>query len=179
MCFAYNTEEKNISSCTVEKVFFVFYPHTLTFCCNRLTDSNKGCEGKCEGSFFYPHTYPHHFPSRPLFFRQECILLVTGIQWASRKQRYTGRIAMLHYRCNYAAHLVPDSCTFLTPFFCEFYLCCTIGIPMLYYRYTYAVLSVYLCWTFGTRMLYSSGTVFSICLQAISRRIKSSFFVLL
>ena len=122
---------------------------------------------------------PSHLPSRPLFFRQECILLVTGIQWASRKQRYTGRIAMLHYRCKYAAHLVPDGCTFLAPFFCEFYLCWTIGIPMLYYQYTYAVLSVYLCWTFGTRMLYSSGTVFSICLQAISRRIKSSFFVLL
>ena len=135
---------ENFASCTVEKVFFVFYPHT----------------------------YPHHFPSRPLFFRQECILLVTGIQWASRKQRHTGRIAMLHYRCNYAAHLVPDSCTFLTPFFCDV-------LPMLDYRYTYAVLSVYLCWTFGTRMLYSSGTVFSICLQAISRRIKSSFFVLL
>ena len=117
-------------------------------------------------------TSPHHFPSRPLFFRQECILLVTGIQWASRKQRYTGRIAMLHYRCKYAAHLVPDGCTFLAPFFCDV-------LPMLDYRYTYAVLSVYLCWTFGTRMLYSSGTVFSICLQAISRRIKSSFFVLL
>ena len=43
---------ENFASCTVEKVFFVFYPHTLTFCCNRLTDSNKGCEGKCEGSFF-------------------------------------------------------------------------------------------------------------------------------
>ena len=47
------------------KKFFVFYPHTLTFCCNRLTDSNKGCEGKCEGSFFTltltlttsPHTH--------------------------------------------------------------------------------------------------------------------------
>ena len=129
---------------------------------------------------FLPSHFPSHFPSRPLFFRQEGILLVTGIQWASRKQRYTGRIAMLHYRCNYAAHLVPDSCTFLAPFFCDVtyaglsvYLCCTIGIPMLYYQYTYAGLSVYICWTFGTRMLYSSGTVFSICLQAISRRIKS------
>ena len=114
-----NVHYGNVSSCTVEKVFFVFYPHT----------------------------YPHHFPSRPLFFRQEGILLVTGIQWASRKQRYTGRIAMLHYRCNYAAHLVPDSCTFLTPFFCEFYLCCTIGIPMLYYQYTYAEPLVPECFT--------------------------------
>ena len=45
---------------------------------------------------------------------------------------------MLHYRCNYAAHLVPDSCTFLAPFFCDV---------------TYAVLSVYLCWTIGIPML--------------------------
>ena len=44
---------KIFSSCTVEKVFFVFYPHTLTFCCNRLTDSNKGCEGKKRKTFFY------------------------------------------------------------------------------------------------------------------------------
>ena len=51
LCFPFHLW-KNLSSCTVEKVFFVFYPHTLTFCCNRLTDSNKGCEGKCEGSFF-------------------------------------------------------------------------------------------------------------------------------
>ena len=60
---------------------------------------------------------------------------------------------MLHYRCNYAAPSV--------------YLCWTIGIPMPNYRYTYAELSVYLCWTLGTRMLYFSGTVFSICLQAM------------
>ena len=40
-------------------------------------------------------------------------------------------------------------------------------------QYSYGILLVYLCWTLGTRMLYSSGTVFSICLQTISRRIKS------
>ena len=100
---------------------------------------------------FLPSHFPSHFPSRPLFFRQECILLVTGIQWASRKQRYTGRIAMLHYRCNYAAHLVPDSCTFLAPFFCDVYwIHLTVSftyaglsvIPMLDYQYTYAGLSV-------------------------------------
>ena len=112
---------------------------------------------------FLPSHFPSHFPSRPLFFRQEGILLVTGIQWASRKQRYTGRIAMLHYRCKYAAHLVPDSCTFLAPFFCDVYwihltvsftyavlsvyLCCTISIPMLYYRYTYAGPLVPECFT--------------------------------
>ena len=41
--------------------FFFFYPHTLTFCCNRLTDSDKECEGKCEGKFFTltPPSYPH------------------------------------------------------------------------------------------------------------------------
>ena len=54
---------------------------------------------------------------------------------------------MLHYRCNYAAHLVPDSCTFLAPFFCQFYLCWTIGIPMLYYQYTYAGPLVPECFT--------------------------------
>ena len=40
---------------------------------------------------------------------------------------------------------------------------------MLYCWYTYAILLVYLCYTVGTRALYFSGTVFSICLQAISR----------
>ena len=34
-----------------KKVFFFFYPHTLTFCRNRLTDNKKECEGKCEGKF--------------------------------------------------------------------------------------------------------------------------------
>ena len=34
-----------------KKVFFFFYPHTLTFCRNKLTDSKKECEGKCEGKF--------------------------------------------------------------------------------------------------------------------------------
>ena len=64
--------------------------------------------------------------------------------------------AMLHLWCGYAALLV--------------YLCWTVGIPILNLWYTYTEPLVYLCWTFGTRMLYSSGTVFSICLQAISRR---------
>ena len=58
---------------------------------------------------------------------------------------------MLHYRCNYAAHLMPDSCTFLTPFFCDVltyaglsvYLCCTIGIRMLYLWYQNALLFWY------------------------------------
>ena len=49
----------------------------------------------------------------------------------------------------------------------EYYLCCTVGATMLPLRYTYAELSVYLCWTLGTRILYFSGTVFSICLQAM------------
>ena len=40
-----------------EKKFLFFYPHTLTFCRNRLTDSDKECEGK----FFTltPPSYPH------------------------------------------------------------------------------------------------------------------------
>ena len=33
----------------LKKKFFFFYPHTLTFCRNRLTDSEEECEGKCEG----------------------------------------------------------------------------------------------------------------------------------
>ena len=40
----------------MKKSFLFFYPHTLTFYRNRLTDSDKECEGKCEGKFFYPHT---------------------------------------------------------------------------------------------------------------------------
>ena len=44
-----------------EKKFLFFYPHTLTFYRNRLTDSDKECEGKCEGKFFTltPPSYPH------------------------------------------------------------------------------------------------------------------------
>ena len=34
-----------------KKFFFFFYPHTLTFYCNRLIDNKKECEGKCEGKF--------------------------------------------------------------------------------------------------------------------------------
>ena len=47
-----NEQVEKLRAVRLKKFFFVFYPHTLTFCCNRLTDSNKGCEGKCEGSFF-------------------------------------------------------------------------------------------------------------------------------
>ena len=45
----------------IKKFFFFFYPHTLTFYRNRLTDSDKECEGKCEGKFFTltPPSYPH------------------------------------------------------------------------------------------------------------------------
>ena len=34
---------------TIEKKFLFFYPHTLTFCLNRLTISCVRCEGRCEG----------------------------------------------------------------------------------------------------------------------------------
>ena len=54
---------------------------------------------------------------------------------------------MLHYRCKYAAHLVPDSCTFLAPFFCDVYW---IHLTV---SFTYAVLSVYLCCTISIPML--------------------------
>ena len=40
-------------------------------------------------------------------------------------------------------------------------------IAMIYCQYSYAILLVYLCYTVGTRALYFSGTVFSICLQAM------------
>ena len=130
--------------------FFLFFTLTPSlFAVTGWQTATKGVRVSVR-VVFYPHTYPHHFPSRPLFFRQECILLVTGIQWASRKQRYTGRIAMLHYRCKYAAHLVPDGCTFLAPFFCDVtyavlsvYLCCTISIPMLDLWYQNALLFWY------------------------------------
>ena len=32
-----------------KKVFFLFYPHTLTFRLNGLTIGYVWCEGKCEG----------------------------------------------------------------------------------------------------------------------------------
>ena len=87
-------------------------------------------------------------------------------------------------------------------------ICCTLGarwlhfsgtifllvLPMLDYRYTYAVLSVYLCCTISIPMLdyrytYAGPLVpecftllvpfFQFVYNAISRRIKSSFFVIL
>ena len=134
-----------------------FYPHTLTFCCNRLTDNNKGCEGKCEGSFF-PLTLPLTLPLTPT-------ILPAGRHPACHGDSMGVKEAAVYRAYSYAALSVQ--------------ICCTLGarwlhfsgtifllvLPMLDYRYTYAVLSVYLCWTFGTGMLYSSGTVFSICLQ--------------
>ena len=73
---------------------------------------------------------------------------------------------LLHYRCQGAA-------LFLALLFESLYSYESVGKAMLDLWFSYAGLLVQLCWTFGTRMLYSSGTVFSICLQTISRRIKS------
>ena len=60
----YRYKEKTnllVTPFTLKKSFFFFYPHTLTFYRNRLTDSDKECEGKCEGKFFTltPPSYPH------------------------------------------------------------------------------------------------------------------------
>ena len=76
---------------------------------------------------------------------------------------------MLHLWCKGAALLLALLFESLYSGFSVGHCYDTVGIPMLYCRYTYAVLSVSLCGTFGTRMLCFSGTVFSICLQAISR----------
>ena len=59
----YRYKEKTnllVTPFTLKKSFF-FNPHTLTFYRNRLTDSDKECEGKCEGKFFTltPPSYPH------------------------------------------------------------------------------------------------------------------------
>ena len=79
----------------------------------------------------------HHFPSRPLFFRQEGILLVTGIQMGVKE-------AAVYRAYSYAALSVQ--------------LCCTLGARWLHFSgtifsFTYAGLSVYLCCTIGIPML--------------------------
>ena len=76
---------------------------------------------------------------------------------------------MLHLWCKGAALLVQGCCTFTGTIIRKSLQWLFCHIAMIYYRYIYAALSVSLCCTFGTRMLCFSGTVFSICLQAISR----------
>ena len=113
-------------------------------------------------------------PLTPSLFRQEAYCL-PGILWmgvrfngqGAKKQRFTGSIAMVYCWCNYAAPLVPECFTLLALPELLIFLCWTVSIPMLDCWYSYAEPLVYLCCTFGTRMLYSSGTVFSICLQTI------------
>ena len=86
-----------------------------------------------------------------------------------RELWFTGSIAMGWCQCTYAAPLVQGCCTFTGTIIRKSLQWLFCHIAMIYCRYTYAVLSVSLCCTFGTRMLCFSGTVFSICLQAISR----------
>ena len=128
---------------------------------------------------FYPHTTLTLTltPSHPYSSGKKASCL-PGILWmgvrfnrqGAKKQLFTDSIAMLHCWCNYAAPLVPECFTLLALPGLLVFLCWTVSIAMLNLWYTYAEPLVYLCWTFGTRMLYSSGTVFSICLQTISRR---------
>ena len=126
------------------KKFFVFYPHTLTFYCNRLTDSNKGCEGKCEGSFL-----PSHFPS-PLPLTPT--ILPAGRHPACHGDSMGVKEAAVYRAYSYAALSVQ--------------ICCTLGARWLHFSgtifllvlcwtisMTYAVLSVYLCCTISIPML--------------------------
>ena len=82
------------------------------------------------------------------------------------RHRCTVGAGLLHYRCQGAALFL----ALLSKVFTQLK---SVGKAMLDLWFSYAGLLVQLCWTFGTRMLYSSGTVFSICLQTISRGIKS------
>ena len=75
-------------------------------------------------------------------------------------------IMSVHLCCTFGARVLHFYWHYYSKVFTVAFL---TTIAMIYYRYTYAVLSVSLCGTFGTRMLCFSGTVFSICLQAISR----------
>ena len=54
-----------------EKKFLFFYPHTLTFYRNRLTDSDKECEGK-----FLPSHHPHTLMDKSCCNRMKNELLI-------------------------------------------------------------------------------------------------------
>ena len=97
---------------------------------------------------------------KAMVFRQQSYAILMG------QHSCTVGAGLLHYRCQGAA-------LFLALLFESLYSYESVGKAMLDFWFSYAGLLVQLCWTFGTRMLYSSGTVFSICLQTISRRIKS------
>ena len=64
------------STSKIEKKFFLFfYPHTLTFYRNRLIDSDKECEGKCEGKFLPSH-HPHTLMDKSCYNRTKNELLI-------------------------------------------------------------------------------------------------------
>ena len=136
------------------------------------------CEGRCEGrsSTLTPAlTLPSHFRHRKVYCQGLCLQNLTKVPEKysylvpTVQHRYTNSIAMLHYQYSYAALSVQGCCTFTGTIIRKSLQWLFCHIAMIYCRYTYAVLSVSLCYTFGTRMLCFSGTVFSICLQAISR----------
>ena len=152
----------------IKKIFFFFfYPHTLTFRLKRPVYRGFSGEGKCEGKCF-TITLLSHLPSHPrtptLPARKHPVCrgfygwVSDSIGRAQKKQLFTDSIAMLHCWCTYAAPLV--------------FLCWTNSIPMLNHRYSYAVPSVPECFTLLVPF-------FQFVYNAISRRIKSSFFVLL
>ena len=74
----YRYKEKTnllVTPSTLKKSFCFFYPHTLTFYRNRLTDSDKECEGKCEGKFLPSH-HPHTLMDKSCCNRMKNELLI-------------------------------------------------------------------------------------------------------
>ena len=121
-------DEKRVAALSIQikKLFFFFYPHTLTIRLERPVYRGFSGEGKCEGKCF-TLTLLSHLPSHPrtptLPARKHPVCrgfygwVSDSIGRAQKKLLFTGSIAMLHCWCNYAAPLVPECFTLLVPFF--------------------------------------------------------------
>ena len=138
----------NSSTCqlvNLKKLFFFFYPHTLTFRLKRPVYRGFSGEGKCEGKCFTLTLLSHLplTPSHPYSSGKKASCLLRILWMASDS---IGRNKAAVYRqYSYAALLVQLCCTFGARMLYSSGTAKTVGIPMLNCWYTYAEPLVYLC----------------------------------